>query len=117
MTTYTTECDENFTITTRTGTYYSETEEMRIIEAHDENGEIASALYADLTTGQIMQVETRKANRGEGIATALVEFAVENGIELFHSPIEHCTPEGAAFAAKADMIEEIDPADAYNPAA
>lgn len=115
MATYTTDWDETFTITHRTGQYGDEAGLYTIIEAADENGAIASELYADPTTGQIMQVETRKENRGEGIATALVQYAVDNGIDLYHSPIEHCTEDGAAFAAKADMIDEIDADLAYNP--
>lgn len=115
MTTYTTDWDETFTITHRIGTYGNEKDLNTIIEAHDENGNLASELYADITTGQIMQVETRKENRGEGIATALVQYAVDNGIALYHSPLVHCTEDGAAFVAKADMIDEIDPELAYNP--
>lgn len=115
MTTYTADWDETFTITHRTGAYGNEEGLYTIIEARDENGNIASELYADITTGQIMQVETRKENRGEGIATALVQYAVDNGIDLYHSPLIHCTEDGAAFVAKADMIDEIDPDLAYDP--
>lgn len=104
-----------YTITTRIGTYYNEPGDMRIIEAHDENGLLISELYADLDTGQIMQVETIEERQGEGIATALVEYADENDITLYHSPAEHMTPEGAAFAARTDWLEEIDPELAYQP--
>lgn len=115
-TTYTTEYDETFTITTRTGTYYDEPDTYRIIEAHDEDGELASALYADITTGQIMQVETREENRGEGIATALVQYACDTGIDLYHSPEEHRTEKGNDFARRCDFIDEIAPDLAYQPA-
>lgn len=116
MTTYTTNYDETFTITDRIGTYYGEAEEMQIIEATDENGEIASALYLDLTTGQIMQVETREENRGEGIATVLAQYAVDNGMPIFHSPEEHRTEDGQRFAERTDFIDTIDPQLAYEAA-
>lgn len=103
------------TITRRTGTYYQETDLYTIIEA-TENGEVISALYADPATGQIMQIETIPARRREGHATSLVEYALANGIELFHSPEEHRTAEGAAWAEMVDEIDEIDPELAYQPA-
>ncbi len=117
MTTYTTDYDETFTITDRIGTYYGEAEEMQIIEAHDENGELASALYLDIATGQIMQVETREENRGEGIATALAQYAVDNNMPIFHSPEEHRTEDGQRFAERTDFIDTIDSESAYQPAA
>lgn len=104
-----------YTITTRIGTYYGEQDDMRIIEAHDENGHLISELYADINTGQIMQVETIEERRGEGIATALVEYADAHDITLYHSPAEHMTPEGAAFAARTDWLDEIAPELAYQP--
>ena len=116
MTTYTTKYDETFTITDRIGTYYDEPEDMQIIEATDENGEIASELYLDLTTGQIMQIETREENRGEGIATALAQYAVDHDMPIFHSPEEHRTEDGQRFAERADFIDTIDPELAYDPA-
>ena len=116
MTIFTTNCDETFTITDRIGTYYGESEDMQIIEATDENGEIASELYLNLTTGQIMQVETREENRGEGIATALAQYAVDNGMPIFHSPEEHRTEEGQRFAERTDFIDTIDPQLAYEAA-
>lgn len=108
--------DETFTITHRTGTYYSETTPMTIIEAHDEDGDLASELYADIETGQIMQVETEDDYRGKGIASALIDYAVAHDIELYHSPVEHCTEEGLAFAEKNDQIDVIDPELAFHPA-
>lgn len=113
-TTHTTE-DQTYTITTRIGTYYNEAGDMRIIEAHDESGELASELYADLETGQIMQLETREENRREGLATALVTFATVEGIDLAHSPAEHCTEEGLAFAESTTDIEVIEEDLAYQP--
>ena len=106
---------ETMQITTRTGTYYSETDPMTIIEA-TQDGQLISELYADITTGQIMQIWTAEDRRREGIATALLAFAEENGIELYHSPQEHCTPEGLAFAEATDDIEIISEDMAYQPA-
>ena len=115
---YITEWGDTYTLAARTGKY-DETnpndDVSRIIEARDEDGNLASHMYLDLTTGQIMQVETREENRREGIATALARYAVDNGIPIFHSPEEHCTREGAMFAAMTDFIDEIDPALAYRP--
>ena len=105
-----------YTITHRTGTYYDEADEYTIIEATD-NGEIVSALYADPATGQIMQIETIPARRREGLATALLDYAEDHGIELYHSPEEHRTPEGQAWAEATDHLDTIDADDAYQPAA
>lgn len=112
ITTYTT-ADDTITITDRIGTYYSETGNYQIIEAHDEDGALVSELYADLTTGQIMQVETIEARRREGIATALVDHAYAAGIELYHSPEDHRTDEGAAWADEITSIDTIDDELAY----
>ena len=62
-----------------------------------EAGEVVSELWADLATGQIMQVETAAHRRGEGLARALYEAAPAT-VDLYHSPVEHRTPEGDAFA-------------------
>lgn len=100
-------------ITYRTGKYYTEENgEYHIIEAH-EDGEMIGELYADLTTGQIMQIEVNKDRRNEGIARSMYE-AAENHFEIFHSPDEHCTPEGLAFK-QAVGGEEISPELAYQP--
>lgn len=101
------------TITTRTGQYYNEPGDMRIIEKHDENGQLIAELYADPTTGQIMNVETTEGYQGEGHARSLIEYAVENGINLLHSPAWSCTEEGAAFAQAVDIIDTIADEDAY----
>lgn len=117
-TTYTTEWDDTYTITTRTGKYDDTNPNddiSRIIEAHDADGNLVSHMYLDLTTGQIMQVETREENRREGIATALAQYAVDQGFPIFHSPDEHCTYEGAMFAGATSFIDEIDPELAYQP--
>lgn len=104
MSTFTTDYDETFTITHRTGDYYGDGDySYTIIEAHDEDGDLVSELYADRTTGQIMQVETIEAHRREGIATALVDYATEQGITLFHSPAEHRTNDGSDWAAEIDL--------------
>lgn len=102
------------TITTRTGTYYDEPGEMRIIEKHAADGTLISELYADLTTGQIMNIETADGFQGEGHARSLIEYAVTNRIPLLHSPAWSCTEEGAAFAAAtADLLDTIEDEDAY----
>lgn len=117
-TTYTAEWGDTYTITTRTGKYDDTNpndDVSRIIEAHDVDGNLVSHMYLDLTTGQIMQVETREENRREGIATALAQYAVDNDIPIFHSPEEHCTHEGLGFAYATDFIDTIDPELAYQP--
>lgn len=96
------------TLTYEVGTYYDETDPMHVLRALDEDGEMISELYADLTTGQIMQVETIASRRREGIATALAEYADEQGIELLHSPEEHRTPEGDAWAYQLNDLATID---------
>lgn len=102
------------TITTRIGQYYNEPGDMRIIEKHDENGQLIAELYADLTTGQIMNIETEEDFQGEGHARSLIEYAVANSIDLLHSPSWSCTEEGAAFAeATSDLIDTIADEDAY----
>lgn len=104
MSTYTTDYDETFTITHRDGDYYGDGDDSyTIIEAHDEDGDLVSELYADRTSGQIMQVETVEAHRREGIATALVAYATAQGITLRHSPVEHRTADGADWAAEIDL--------------
>ena len=95
------------TITHRIGPYYHEDGDLQIIEAH-ENGQLISELYADLATGQIMQIETIPSRRREGIATALLDYAGAHGIELFHSPVEHCTPEGLAFAERQGLDDPVE---------
>lgn len=114
-TTATTKYDDQITLTYRTGTYYGETDEMHIVEAHDEDGAMIGELYCDLTTGQIMQIEVNEDHRGEGIARLLTEHAA-NIFDVYHSPDEHCTPEGLAF--KEAMNGETIPAElAYQPEA
>lgn len=100
------------TITTRTGTYYDEPDTMLIIEA-TENNEVISALYANPDTRQIMAIETTANRQGEGHARSLIDYAVANDIELYHSPEWSCTPEGWAFAQACDDIDIIDDEDAY----
>lgn len=102
------------TITTRTGQYYNEPGDMRIIEKHTTEGQLVSALYADIETGQIMNIETEPEFQGEGHARSLIEYANANGINLLHSPEWACTEEGAAFAAAtADLIDTIEDEEAY----
>ena len=114
-TTATTKYNDQITLTYRTGTYYGETTEMHIIEAHDEVDTMIGELYCDLTTGQIMQIEVNEDHRGEGIARLLAEHAATI-FDVYHSPDEHCTPEGLAF--KEAMNGETIPAElAYQPEA
>lgn len=101
------------TITHRTGTYYNESGDMTIIEAHTEDGQLVSELYADPITGQIMNIETEEKFQGEGHARSLIQYAIDNNIELFHSPSWACTEEGAAFAAATPEIDTIADEDAY----
>jgi len=90
------------TITTRTGTYYDEPDTMLIIEATD-NGQVISALYANPDTRQIMAIETIEERQGEGHARSLIDYAVDNNIELYHSPEWSCTPK-AGHSPKPAMI-------------
>lgn len=92
--------------------YYGETEIMHSWTL-TVDGEDVSELWANLKTGQIMQVETKKAHQGEGHATALYRHATQT-VDLYHSPQEHRTPAGDAFA-HAVGGETIDPELAYQP--
>lgn len=113
--TATTKYDDQITLTYRTGTYYGEAGDMHIVEARDEDGTMIGELYCDLTTGQIMQIEVNEDRRGEGIARLLAEHAATI-FDVYHSPDEHCTPEGLAF--KEAMNGETIPAElAYQPEA
>lgn len=110
-----TKYDEQITLTYHTGTYYGEADQMHIVEAHDEDGAMIGELYCDLTTGQIMQIEVNEDRRGEGIARLMAEHAATI-FDVYHSPDEHCTPEGLAF--KEAMNGETIPAElAYQPEA
>ena len=114
-TTTATKYDDQITLTYRTGTYYGEAGDMHIVEARDEDDAMVGELYCDLTTGQIMQIEVSEDRRGEGIARLLAEHAATI-FDVYHSPDEHCTPEGLAF--KEAMNGETIPAElAYQPAA
>lgn len=95
--------------------YYGEVEIMHSWTTTDETGTVIAELYAQVDTGQIMQVWVAEAHRGEGLARHLYETATQT-VALYHSPAEHCTEDGAAFAAA--MGGETIPADlAYDPAA
>lgn len=93
-------------------TYYGEPEIMHCVRAYQDN-QLIGELYADLATGQIMQIEVNKDRRREGIARAIYEYATEK-FNIFHSADEHCTLEGLAFK-KAVGGEEISPGLAYQP--
>lgn len=82
-------------ITYKAQGYYGEPETMHSWTILD-GDQVIAELYADLVTGQIMNVRTVAGRRGEGIATALYA-AASSQIDLYHSPDEHCTPEGLAF--------------------
>ncbi len=97
-----------YTITHRTGTYYGETTPMDIIEAHTEAGELAAELYIELDHRMIANIETKEAHQRQGLATALVQYAVDNDIEVYHSPVEFRTDEGNAFAESCDIIDELE---------
>lgn len=114
-TTYTTRYDDELVLSYNRSTYYGEADLMHCIRAC-QDGELIGELYANLTTGQIMQVEVNEDRRGEGIARAMAEFAGEH-FEIFHSPDEHCTEEGLAFKAALDDIETIPAELAYTPEA
>lgn len=108
MTTYTTQYDDTYTIINRVGTYYDEdTTQYNIFEAHNEEGELVSELYTNIETGQIMNIWTREENQREGIATALIRFATDNGYTLLHSPEWQCSEDGQAFATSIDFIDTI----------
>lgn len=101
-------------ITTKIGQYADEAGDYQIIEKRTDEGQLVSALYADLKTGQIMNIETEEEFQGEGHARSLIEYAVAHRINVLHSPEWSCTEEGAAFAAAtSDLIDTIDDEDAY----
>ncbi|MDO5619313.1 hypothetical protein [Kocuria sp.] len=110
---HTTKFDDTITTTYRVGTYYDEPGTMHIVEAQDEDGQQIGELYCDHITGQVMQIDVNKNNRREGVATAMLAHA-ETVFHVFHSPDEHCTPEGLAFK-EAHGGAEIAPELAYQP--
>lgn len=114
-TTYTTDYGDEVVLSYNRSTYYGEDTLMHCIRAC-QGGEVIGELYADLFTGQIMQVEVNKARRGEGIARAMAFFAGRY-FDVFHSPDEDCTEEGLAFKAALEDIETIPAELAYNPEA
>lgn len=114
-TTYTTEYGDEVVLSYNRSTYYGGDTLMHCIRACW-GGEVVGELYADLDTGQVMQVEVNEDRRHEGIARGMVEFAGRY-FEVFHSPDEHCTEEGLAFKAAMDDIETIPAELAYNPEA
>lgn len=93
-------------------TYYGEAEVQHCWEIR-EDGAVIAELYADLTTGQIMQVWVADHRRGEGLAREVYETAAAQ-IDLYHSPDEHCTPEGLTFK-QAMGGQTITPDLAYAP--
>lgn len=85
------------TITRTTEAYPGETE-PRDCWAVVVDGERVSTLYLDIVTGEILNVETERAYRGQGHATALYRAAVAVR-PVFHAPVSHRTDDGAGFAA------------------
>jgi hypothetical protein len=63
-----------------------------------EGGQIVSALWVSIETGEIMNVETDAARQGEGLASRLYAQAATE-IEILHAPESHRTFEGHRFAA------------------
>lgn len=82
-------------VTYSIGPYPGETTDLHTWTITDEHGE-AAALYADLTTGEICNIEVAPRRRGEGLARLLYETAAAQ-ITIYHQPDHHCTPEGLAF--------------------
>lgn len=83
-------------ITRRDGDYYGDATANHIWEITDESG-IVAELYVSVERHEIMQVWTREARRGEGLARALYETASRE-MDIYHAPESHRTPEGHAFA-------------------
>lgn len=105
-------------ITHRTGTYYGESTEMLIWEAH-EDGEMIGELYVTTDTHEIAQIEVNENRRGEGIARALYETAYAQMGCIYHAYEAHRTEDGAAFADAmgGEEIEACTTADCYCTAA
>lgn len=116
MTTYTSTDDTEYTVTyDQHG--YSEGETAHHWSAVSDGGVISEMwvqiddedrpeLGEDGVTfraGQIIQVETEPAYRREGIASQLYQIAYDQlGGQLHHSPAEHRTDEGDAWASAVD---------------
>lgn len=101
-------------VTYSIGTYFDEPGDLHTWTIRDGDATIAS-LYVDLETGQIMQIEVNPARQREGLARELYEAAVAQ-MPIYHSPDEHCTPEGLAFKLAVGG-ETIDADLAYDPEA
>lgn len=61
------------------------------------DGQTVSELWVDMTTGEIVQVETPSEHQGNGYASALYRQAASE-IQIFHAPEAHRTYEGDRFA-------------------
>lgn len=83
---------------TRTAEAYPGETEARDCWAVVVDGERVSALYLDTDTGEVLNVETEAAHRGQGHATALYRAATAVR-PVFHAPVSHRTSDGAGFAA------------------
>jgi len=78
-------------------TRYSEYDEPMHHWALVIDGEIASELWVDMETGEIMQVETLRKYQRRGYASALYRQAASE-MTIYHAPEAHRTPEGDRFA-------------------
>lgn len=78
------------------GTYPGESQPLHVWTL-TVDGEEASALYVDIETGEIMNVETVAAYRRNGFAAQLYTAAAATHLVL-HAPESHRTYEGNAFA-------------------
>jgi len=61
------------------------------------DGEIASRLWVDMTTGEIMNVETEPAHQRNGYASALYRQAASE-MPIYHAPATHRSYAGSRFA-------------------
>ncbi len=84
---------------TRTAEAYPGETEPRDCWAVAVDGQRVSTLYLDVDSGEILNVETEPAHRGQGHATALYRAAISVR-PVFHAPVSHRTDDGAGFAAR-----------------
>lgn len=84
------------TVQHRTGDYYGDGIPNLIWEITDDRG-VAAELYVSIDRHEIMNIETRKDMRGQGLARRLYTAAHEQ-VGIYHAPIGHRTDEGNAFA-------------------
>lgn len=95
--------------TYRIGDYYGDGTNTHTWQTHDTDGALVAELYVSLDRHEIMQIEVKKAYRGEGHARHLYETATAQ-MDIYHAPVAHRTPEGNAFA-EAVGGDTVDPYD------